>query len=70
MKYFMDVTFKVVSDMDKRCRIFTFDDEISAIGQVEEYLWDKKVEKVILYKQYKETSGEIVNIPMIELIKT
>ena len=69
MKYFMDVTFRV-KDGEKPCRIFTFDNEVSAIEQVEEYLWDNKAKKVFLYKQYKETSGEIVNIPMIKLIKT
>ena len=70
-KFFMDVTFRTVSTYgDKECRTFLFSDELEAMNQIEDYLWDKKVSKVILYRQYQETNGVLTNIPMIELIKS
>ena len=70
-KFFMDVTFRTISAHgDKECRTFLFSDELEAMNQIEDYLWDKKVSKVILYRQYQETNGVLTNIPMVELIKS
>lgn len=70
-KFFMDVTFRAISTYgDKECRTFLFSDELEAMNQIEDYLWDKKVSKVILYRQYQETNGVLTNIPMVELIKS